>query len=85
MIAVASKRPFDIVGVVDSVPLAIEVKRSSGIPLQPHQLAQLQLVTRAGGLAFKLERNRFFMINPDGTMEYTTDQIPQLMNFIRLK
>lgn len=51
----ASKRPFDVVGVLNFVPVAIEFKMNSCRDLSEHQTAHLELFHRAGGIALVVE------------------------------
>lgn len=69
MIALVSKRPFDVVGCVNGNAIALEIKRSAGIELAPHQLAQLRLFAMARGAAFKVEKDIAYEINGDGSFD----------------
>lgn len=82
IIALAGKRPFDIVGAFNSIPVAIEVKRSAGIPLEPHQHAQLRLFTIAGGFAFKLEKDMYYLMDPNGKLD-PVGNIQSMMNMFK--
>ena len=84
LIGIASRRPFDVVGMVNGVPVALEMKRSAGIPLEPHQLAQLKMVTMAGGVGIKVEKNKFYLVNPDGTLELISNSVEGLINYLKV-
>jgi hypothetical protein len=66
VIAMVSKRPFDLIGCVKGYPIAIELKVSNVSHLTPHQKAYLQLFASAGGLSFVYLPGKQYAVHPNG-------------------